>query len=170
MSGIPILIVTAYNALTNVYRSGMRWDIVSGLLFLSIFGWGVGIVPAIIDATIAVNNVMHNTMWVPGHVHTYLIVGLVAMLFGFMYHVAGQNGTTKAIDKLAFWIYAVAGMAFSFMFLLSGYASVPRRFAEHLPEWVEYSATSSIFAVLVLLAAAVFAVRFLTSLKTARMA
>ena len=124
MSGIPILLVTAYNALTNVYRSGMRWDIVSGLLFLSIFGWGVGIIPAIIDATIAVNNVMHNTMWVPGHVHTYLIVGLVAMLFGFMYHVAGQNGATKAIDKVAFWVYAAAGMAFSFMFLMSGYASV----------------------------------------------
>ncbi len=169
LSGIPILIVTAYTALTNVYRSGMRWDIVSGLLFLSIFGWAVGIVPAIIDGTIAVNNVMHNTMWVPGHVHTYLILGLVAMLFGFMYHVTNQGGAYKAIDKVAFWVYAASGLAFSFMFLVSGYASVPRRFAEHLPEWVGYSESSSILAVLVTLGAAVFALRFLTSLKSARM-
>ena len=28
--------------------------------------WVVGVVPAIVDATIVVNHVMHNTKWVPG--------------------------------------------------------------------------------------------------------
>ena len=65
-AGLPVLVVTAYGALTLVYRSGIRWDAASSLLFLSLFGWAAGIVPAIIDATIRVNLVMHNTMWVPG--------------------------------------------------------------------------------------------------------
>ncbi len=96
-SGFPILIVTAFGALTIVHRSGIKWDMASGLLFLSIFGWAVGVVPAVIDGTIAVNHVMHNTMWVPGHFHMYLIVGLVAMLFGFMYYISNQAGTTKVL-------------------------------------------------------------------------
>ena len=66
LAGLPVFAVTAWTALTLVHRSGIKWDMTSGLLFASIFGWSVGIVPAIIDGVIAVNQVMHNTMWVPG--------------------------------------------------------------------------------------------------------
>ena len=51
-------------------------------VMLSMFGWAAGIVPAIIDGTISVNRVMHNTMWVPGHFHFYLLLGVVPMLLG----------------------------------------------------------------------------------------
>ena len=34
-AGLPVLVVTAYGALTLVYRSGIRWDAASSLLFLS---------------------------------------------------------------------------------------------------------------------------------------
>lgn len=169
-SGFPILIVTAYGALTITHRSGIKWDIVSSLLFLSMFGWAVGVVPAVIDGTIAVNQVMHNTMWVPGHFHMYLIVGLVAMLFGFMYYMANQDGTAKLIDRLAFWIFAIAGFSFSASFLVSGYASIPRRWAVHLPEWEAYSSAAAAIGSLVALASIVFALRFLTSIGKLRAA
>ena len=168
-SGFPILVVTAYGALTIVFRSNIRWDMVSGLLFLSMFGWAVGVIPAIIDATIAVNNIMHNTMWVPGHFHMYLIVGLVAMLFGFMYYMASENESSpKLIDKFAFWLYTFAGVGFAISFLFSGQASIPRRWATHLPEWVAYSQFASFLAAGVALAALIFALRFLFSVKTMR--
>lgn len=166
--GFPILVVTAWGALTIVHRSGIQWDMASGLLFLSMFGWAVGVVPAIIDGTIAVNHVMHNTMWVPGHFHIYLILGLVAMLFGFMYYISNQTGTVKAIDKFAFWTYLVGGLAFTMSFLVSGYHSVPRRWAVHLPEWVSLSESATVVGGLVALGAAIFAIRFLTSLGSAR--
>lgn len=168
--GFPILVVTGYGALTIVHRSGIKWDMVSRLLFISMFGWCVGIVPAVIDGTIAVNHVMHNTMWVPGHFHMYLILGLVAMLFGFMYYISNQESRNKSIDGIAFWLYAVAGAAFSFGFLTSGYNSIPRRWAQHLPEWIGFSQTSSVFAVVVAVAALIFALRFLTSLRHAKIA
>ncbi len=66
-SGFPVLVVTAFGALTIVYRSGIKWDVCSGLLFLSMLGWSCGVIPAVVDGTISVNSVMHNTMWVPGH-------------------------------------------------------------------------------------------------------
>lgn len=168
IGGFPILVVTGYGALTIVYRSGIQWDMVSRLLFVSMFGWCVGVVPAVIDGTIAVNRVMHNTMWVPGHFHMYLILGLVAMLFGFMYYISNQEARHKSIDGIAFWFYTIAGVAFSFGFLVSGYHSIPRRWAQHFPEWVSFSQISSVFAAIIAVAALVFALRFLTSLKYAR--
>ena len=110
---------------------------------------------------------MHNTMWVPGHFHMYLMLGLVAMLFGFMYYLNDQ-GSRRGIDRIAFWLYLVAGVGFSVGLLISGYESVPRRWAQHMPEWVVDGQVSSVFAAVVTVAALVFAVRFLTSFKHAR--
>lgn len=169
-SGFPVLVVTAFGALTIVHRSGIKWDIVSKLMFLSMLGWSVGVIPAVIDGMIAVNQVMHNTMWVPGHFHMYLIVGLVSMLFGFKYYIANQEGTHKGIDNVAFWMFAVGGIGFSMSFLMSGSASIPRRWAEHLPEWVGYASSASSIAILVALASAIFAIRFITSLGHAKSA
>ncbi len=167
-SGFPVLLVTMIGTLAIVYRSGIKWDMASGLLFFSIFGWAGGVIPAVIDGTIAVNHVMHNTMWVPGHFHFYLILGMVAMVFGFMYFLlkAEKNCTDNAVDRGSFWLYVIAGTAFVFMFLLSGKEGVARRFAVHLPEWQSYSAIASIFAIFVLLGAVVFSLRFILRLNS----
>ena len=167
-SGFPVLLVTTLGTLAIVHRSGIKWDMASGLLFLSIFGWAGGVIPAVIDGTIAVNQVMHNTMWVPGHFHFYLILGMVAMVFGFMYYLLNAEKQQKdnAIDRGGFWIYAISGTAFVFMFLVSGKEGVARRFAVHLPEWQSYSNIASIIAIFVLLGAIIFTLRFILRLNS----
>ena len=102
LGGFPILVVTGWGALTIIHRSGIQWNMASRLLFLSMFGWCVGVVPAVIDGTIAVNQVMHNTMWVPGHFHMYLIVGLGAMLFGFMSYLIA-TASTRSRSGCIWW-------------------------------------------------------------------
>jgi len=170
-NGIPLIVVTAYGAVMIVYRSGIQWNTATALLFLGIFGWSAGVIPAIIDATIAVNSVMHNTLWVPGHFHFYLLVGLVAMLFGFMYYLVYQDGAEwRMTDRLGFWIYALGSAGFAGMFLVSGWNSIPRRWAVHLPEWLGYSQVASLFGTLVVIGATIFAARFLLRLPQARTA
>jgi len=168
-SGLPVLAVTAYGVVTILYRSGIRWDMASGLLALSGFGWAAGTIPAIVDATIVVNENMHNTLWVPGHFHFYLLLGVVAMGLGFMLWLARTYGRAGEswVDRVAFWIYALAGLGFVAAFLYGGRVGTPRRYAEHLPEWVPYDRIGSLFAVLVILTTAVFVIRFLASLRTA---
>ncbi len=165
-SGLPVFTVTAYGALTNIHRSGMRWRIPAMLLILSMFGWAAGIVPAIIDATISVNQVMHNTLWVPGHFHFYLLLGVLPMLLAFMYHLIGSDADrpVRGSDRLGFWTYLIGGLAFVLMFLAGGHASVPRRWATHFAAWQGYDKVASVGAVLVIAAMTLFAVRICRAL------
>lgn len=166
-SGIPVFVITAYGALTNVHRSGIRWRMPSRLLLLSMFGWSAGIVPAIIDGTIRVNEVMHNTMWVPGHFHFYILLGVLPMCFALMFHIA--NSRTPAVERrksrlLAFGAYLLGGLTFVMMFLAEGRISVPRRYAVHFPEWISYDQWASVAAMVVIAAVLVFTVQIIRNL------
>jgi len=167
-SGVPILAVTGLGALAIVHRSGLSWDTASRLLFLSVFGWAAGVVPAVVDGTIAVNRVMHNTQWVPGHFHFYLLLGLLPMVFGFMYFTVRRSRAQRdgAVDTAAFAAFVVGSLGVVFTFLAAGHAGVPRRFAVHLPEWLAFDRIGSAFGVLACLGVAVFLVRFLTALRS----
>lgn len=166
-NGLPVLVVTAFGALQIVFRSGIKWDMTSTLLFMSMFGWVMGVVPAIIDATIAVNHVMHNTKWVPGHFHMYMGIGAVAMIFGFMYYLLKVEGLKMSsyIDKFSFWVYLLFFAGLTFSFLYSGKLSAPRRWSQHFPEWVPADQLGAVAAIGIIFATSVFIIRFATSAK-----
>src|SRR5690625_5414495 len=94
-NGLPVLVITAYGALMIVYKSGIKWDMGSSLIFLSMFGWTIGVVPAIVDSAIVVNHVMHNTQWVPGYFYMFIGFGVVAMILGFMLFLLHINNKLK---------------------------------------------------------------------------
>ena len=165
-NGLPVLVITAYGALMIVYRSGIKWNMASSLMFLSMFGWVSGVVPAILDSAIIVNNVMHNTKWVPGHFHLYMGLGVVAMIFGFMYYLGINDSNLKStiLDKVALVMFTVAILGVSGSFLTSGALSVPRRFATHLPEWMGpalFGGISGIFAILATIIFVIYFIRYL---------
>lgn len=170
LSGVPLLAVTAFSLIVYLRKSSsMRWDLASALLVLGVAGWSVGSVPAIIDGMISVNKVMHNTQWVPGHFHIYLILGEIAMAFGFMAWLV-KNNTAAAgnINWTGFFAYLVGGVGFTVIFLISGAASVPRRWAVHAPEWLLQDRIATGFALLVVLGAAMFLLRFIKGLSVPR--
>jgi cytochrome c oxidase subunit 1 len=168
-SGVPVLLVTGYGALRLIQRSGMRWDAASRLLVLGVFGWCAGVVPAVIDGTIAVNRVMHNTLWVPGHFHFYLLLGLVPMIFGFIaFSAAGGRHADSGLARGAFWGFALGGLALIFSFLAAGARGVPRRFAAHLESWQAFDAVGALAGALVLACVGVFLAGLLASLRSAR--
>ncbi len=157
-SGLPVFVVTAYGALTNVYRSGIRWGLPAQLAMLSMFGWAAGIVPAIIDGMISVNQVMHNTLWVPGHFHFYLLLGVLPMVLALMFHlVDARQASAGGAVKAALPLYLVGGLIFVGAFLAAGHVSAPRRYAAHLPQWVPYDQVGSVGAILVILGFVLFA-------------
>jgi cytochrome c oxidase subunit 1 len=169
-AGFPVFLVTAYGVLTNIYRSGIKWKMPSRLMVLAMYGWAAGIVPAIIDGTISVNQVMHNTQWVPGHFHFYLLLGVLPMILALMYHVIGsraQSPDDVTGDKLGLPAYVVGGIGFCVAFLMAGHISVPRRYAVHWPEWLPYDKAGSIAAMLVILGMLYFSIRIVSGLLKA---
>lgn len=133
-SGIPVLVVTSFGGLILIYRSGIRWDASSSLLVLGLFGWAAGVIPAVIDGMIRVNLVMHNTLWVPGHFHFYLLLGMLPMVLGFAAYLSASGEQGKS-SKIPVYIYATGGITLCVTFLVSGSLSIPRRFAVHEESW-----------------------------------
>ena len=169
-AGFPVFLVTMYGALTNIYRSNMRWTLPSRLLILSMFGWAAGIVPAILDGTIRINKVMHNTQWVPGHFHFYILLGVVPMALALMFHVIGRRAAAPpntGADRLGFPVFLIGGLIFVMAFLDAGRLSVARRMATHLPAWTFTDKIGSIGAMLVVLGMLYFAVRITVGLLKA---
>ncbi len=167
LSGIPLLAVTAFSLCAYLRGSNIRWDLASALLVLGVAGWSVGSAPAIIDGMIAVNKVMHNTQWVPGHFHIYLILGEIAMSFGFMAWLVKDARATglTGMDRTAFGLYLLGGAGFTLMFLISGALSVPRRWAVHAPEWFLQDRIATGFGALVVLGALFFVALYARGLK-----
>lgn len=152
LSGIPVLLVTVYGALMLVYKSDIEWKAPACWLMLAMFGWAMGVIPAIVDGTINVNKVMHNTLWVPGHFHFYLLGGFLPMVVGFSLHVFdAQRPRNEALQAWIFKAYAVGVVGFSLAFLWGGAHSVPRRWAEHWPEWIGIGRVSTVIGALVVL-------------------
>lgn len=162
LSGIPLLAVTAFSLCLYLRGSNIKWDLASALLVLGVAGWSVGSVPAIVDGMISVNKVMHNTQWVPGHFHIYLILGTIAMSFGFMAWLAKEARAAgfTSIDRAAFVAYLLGGAGFTVMFLVSGALSVPRRWAVHAPEWFFQDRIATAFGALIVLGVLVFVATF----------
>lgn len=128
-SAVPATAVTVFGLGSQIHRSGLRWSFVPATFTLGILGWVLGGITAVVDSTIAVNLVFHNTLWVPAHFHTYFLVGYVLILLGFVHHVLDSRAERLAKTGLIAMI--AGGYAFVLMFFLGGMDSVPRRFATY---------------------------------------
>lgn len=136
LTSLPAAVMSIFGGLANVYRSRMRWTLASALMFLGLLGWTIGGIGAVIDSTVAVNLVFHNTLWVPAHFHTYFLMGVTLMVLGASYHFAGlfsgeKEGSGKALATVL-WLCCIGGFGFLLMLYLSGAQSVPRRYALYL--------------------------------------
>ena len=129
MSAVPATVVTIFGAISQVYRSGLRWSFVPLCFVFGLMGWVVGGLAAVVDSTIAVNLYFHNTLWVPAHFHTYFVVGVLLIVFGFIYHFV--DGQAEKTAKLSLGTMLVGGYGFVLMFYLAGFESVPRRYASY---------------------------------------
>jgi cytochrome c oxidase subunit 1 len=94
------------------------------------------------DSTAGINQYMHNTLWVAGHFHGIMAMGVMMFFLGVLYHafpaVTGGRHLSETVGRYAALLIVVGGYTVVGMFFLSGVVSEPRRYAVQLPgtEWL----------------------------------
>src|SRR5262249_2195380 len=79
----------------------------------------------------------HNTLWVPGHFHTYYVMGVVLMILGTVFHLAtalSKLPESRRLTRAIVSMVGVGGYGFLLMFYVAGVAGVPRRYANYPTE------------------------------------
>lgn len=150
-AAIPVAVVTIFTGMMLVWGSGYRWTLASRLLYLGFAGWAIGGVGAVIDSIVPVNSRLHNTLWVPGHFHTYLLLGVMFWAFAFLAHLL-EGAAERPARSLSAWLapglMVVGGYGLTAMWFAAGALGVPRRFAVHPPGTSGYSIAASVFVLI----------------------
>lgn len=163
---IPAVAVTTFSVLGTVYRSGMRWWLAPTFFFVGVMFWIIGGLGAILDAIVANNFVLHNTLWVPAHFHTYNLLGNVLFSLGFItWFVRERTGDDSSrLHRPVATLYFLGGTGFILAFYIAGSLSVMRR-VDKYPAFVAdghlWALVGSLFAVLVLLAVLFYVIHVL---------
>lgn len=147
-ASIPSAAVTIVSVIVLIYGNKIKWSLTNILFFLGLVGWIIGGVGALIDATISNNIILHNTLWVPAHFHTYNVMGNVLFSLAFFVWAANQFAGTdsKNISKaqlVKLGILVIGGFGFVLMFYIAGAYSVPRRYALYPEEFTSAAILAS---------------------------
>jgi cytochrome c oxidase subunit 1 len=159
-AALPVAVVTIFTGMMLVWGSRYRWTLASTLLYLGFAGWAIGGTGAVIDSVIPVNFRLHNTLWVPAHFHTYLMLGVIFWLMAFVVHLverAAGRPASRFATIAAPALMVVGGYGLVGSWYLSGALGEPRRYAVQLPGTEGYSVAGSV-------AAGIFALGFLVLL------
>ena len=158
LASLPAAGVTIFSVFIAVYRTKIKWSLTNLLFFIGIAGWVIGGLGAVIDSTISNNIVLHNTLWVPAHFHTYNAMGNVLFSIAFFYWFSTQNMQNVKLEKYAKTILAillVGGIGFLMAFYIAGADSIPRRYStypEELSSGAPMATMGAIFATIYLIA------------------
>jgi cytochrome c oxidase subunit 1 len=131
-----ITIVSAlslYSLFFTIYRSRYTWNAAGTALFLALVSWLIAGLSGVINATIAFDQVVHNTLWVVGHFHQMAILMIGLVIFGAMYawlpELVRKPLYSDTLGRCHVWLTFLLGTANSALWLWQGLHGAPRRFA-----------------------------------------
>lgn len=134
LSAVPSTAITMFGIIVQLYHSKTKWGIIPLAFLIGIAGWAIGGFSAVVDSTIVMNSVLHNTLWVPAHFHTYMLAGVVLFIFGFLFYLthSKEEQEKDRAAKFGFWLFVISAHSFIAMFYLGGLKSIPRRYSDYL--------------------------------------
>lgn len=165
MASLPAAGVTIFSVFIAVYRTKIKWSLTNLLFFVGVAGWVIGGLAAVIDATITNNVILHNTLWVPAHFHTYNAMGNVLFSIAFFYWFSIQYTEkikSEAFTKIILPLLIIGGTGFLLAFYLGGADSIPRRYSNYPAEFPDAPLLANIgaaFATIYLIAILIFFIK-----------
>ena len=163
--------LSLYSLGLTIYRSGWTWGVVETTLFLGLFSWLTAGLSGIVNATIAFDKVVHNSLWIVGHFHQMAIVNIGFVVFAAIYYmlpnVYGKPIWSDGLAKWHIWLTFIGVTVNSGFWLWQGLEGAPRRFAS-LPSGYEASTRAALpFVALIAIAQVLFVVNMVQTLRGA---
>ncbi|WPM32556.1 cbb3-type cytochrome c oxidase subunit I [Hydrogenobacter sp. T-2] len=158
---------------------GDKWLV--SYFMAGLFLFLIGGITGIVNASYNMNNVVHNTAWVPAHFHT-TVGGLVTLVFLGMalYFLAQLKGTevkAKGLAVAAPWLWLVGMVIFNVGYSIAGLMGYPRRTQTgatgsyfdpsspyYMPDWHFYAVLGAIGGVIATLGFVLYLVSFVSTL------
>jgi cytochrome c oxidase subunit 1 len=161
--------LSLYSLGMTIYRSEWQWGVVETTLFLGLFSWLTAGLSGIVNATIAFDRVVHNTLWIVGHFHQMAIVNIGFVVFAGIYYVLpnvyGKPIWSESLAKWHIWLTFIGVTVNSAFWLWQGLNGAPRRFSE-LPAGYEASTRAALpFVALIVIAQILFVINMAQTLR-----
>lgn len=172
LAAIPVTAVTVFGVLLQVYRSPIRWTMGSIFLYSGVGWWVWGGLGAVLDSTVPLNFLFHNTLWVPAHFHGYMLGGTLFFALGWAFLMLEERNP-KPTSPLTKWVVNLLISGGILLFLvptyLAGAAGMPRRYALYPPGFLltRFSAVGGVLVVIGLVVCLIEAVRLWRSGRAA---
>ena len=145
--------LSLYSLFFTIYRSRWTWTAGSTALFLGLVSWLLAGLSGVVNATIAWDSFVHNTLWIVGHFHHMALLNIGIVIFGALYaflpDLLGRPLYSDRLGMWHIWITFFAATGISIIWIIQGLEGAPRRFAV-LPGQYDQMTDASIPLVVVL--------------------
>ncbi len=125
--------LSLYSLFFTMYRSRFQWNAAATALFLGLVSWLLSGLSGVVNATIAFDAVIHNTLWIVGHFHQMALLNIGLVIIGATYawlpELVDKPLYSEAMAKWHVWLTFLLATANSAVWLYQGLLGAPRRFA-----------------------------------------
>ncbi len=125
--------LSLYSLGFTVFRSNFQWTAASTALFLGLVGWLLAGLSGVVNATIAFDEVVHNTLWIVGHFHHMALLNIGLLVIGatyaFLPELTGKRLYSESMARWHVWLTFLSATPFFAFWLVQGLEGAPRRFA-----------------------------------------
>jgi cytochrome c oxidase subunit I len=103
--------LSLYSLGATIWRSSFEWTPASKFLVAGLFGWLTAGLSGVVNATIALDVDVHNTLWIVGHFHhmALLNIGMVVFAGGYAFlpELLGRRWYSTRLADWHLWLTLV---------------------------------------------------------------
>jgi cytochrome c oxidase subunit 1 len=164
--------LSLYSLTATIWRSEFEWNPASKFLVAGMFGWFTAGLSGVVNATIALDVDIHNTLWIVGHFHhmALLNIGLAIfrIVYAFLPELTKRQWYSTRLADWHLWMTLIGGYGNSIIWYIQGLNGGPRRFSI-LPESYDVLTMLAIpFTILVAIGQLVFVYNLVQTLRGRR--
>ena len=121
--------LSLYSLFFTIYKSDYQWNAAGTALFLGLVSWLSAGLSGVVNATIAFDQIVHNSLWIVGHFHQMALINIGFVAFAAVYawlpDWLGRPLYSEAMAKWQVWLTFVFATANSVVWLIEGLEGAP---------------------------------------------